>query len=76
VHDQRRDIDLGDVAPEVREPGWLVGDRGVEGRTRGDRLANVDDLLADPTAEVLIEIVEVLVETGEEGETVGRHGLQ
>jgi hypothetical protein len=71
VHDQHRDVDLWQVGPEVGMPRRHAGDgpgRGCADR----RVPGVPDGFgADPAAERLIEVIEVLVPLGEVGEPVG-----
>jgi len=67
VQDQQRNIDLVNVCPEVRVPGRLCPDRGIGRSIRRELPTGSQRFLAYAIAEVLVEVVEVFEEAGEEG---------
>ena len=75
VQDQRRYVDLVDVGGEVVEPAEHAGPRRVRGRLgpRGPECAG--RLLADPLAEVLVEVEEVRDQPGQPRVPVVEDGL-
>src|ERR1700730_74027 len=70
VHDQRGHTDLGQVLAEVRQPDGraLVG--AFRRSSGADIPAVTHCLLANPIAEEAVEVVEVLIEPGQESEPI------
>jgi hypothetical protein len=64
-----------DVVAEVLDPGGDDGVDGGGGGGGGGVPVGGDDLLADPGAEVFLEVVEVVVELGEPGVAVVAGGF-
>ncbi|EKX67817.1 hypothetical protein STRIP9103_07447, partial [Streptomyces ipomoeae 91-03] len=73
VQDQGWYVDGGDVGPEVGRPREWRGRSGVEAPARGDVPAVAHRLFADAGAQVLVQVVEVLVEGRVIGVAVSLH---
>ena len=74
MKDQDRDVDFGQVGPEVCMPGGNAGDRPRGRRADGQIPRGLDGLGADPRTQVDVKVEEVVVPLGEVGETVRRKG--
>src|SRR5579871_221281 len=73
MNDQGRNIDLRNILAEVLVPGGHAGQTSRGGSNRSDIPAGLNRLLADPLSEILVGVVEVFEEIGEERVTVSAH---
>jgi hypothetical protein len=74
VHNEHRDVDLGEIGPEVRVPRGDAGNCSSRRSTDGSVPGILYCFFADPLSKVLIEVVEVLVPLGEISQTIAPQG--
>ena len=75
VQYQSGDVDPLDVAGEVVQPGARAGPRRVRRRVGACVPGRPDGFLADPRAEVVVQVEEVTEQAGPPGEPVVEDGL-